>query len=203
MKNRNKDSGFTLLETVVALTVILAAVVGPMSLITRGLFNFSLAKNRVIAVNLAQEGIELIRMIRENNVACDEKKQENGEAAWPWNSDPRGVLIPLLHVGVDVGDFSDTVSCGTVSIAFPHMSSSCFGSLLYEPGTGLPNSGMYGYSGSQQTLFSRCVDIAAPPSIPTPGIPAADQMDITSTVSWSDHGTPYAAVLKERLYNWR
>ncbi len=199
--------GFTLLETVVALTVIMAAVVGPVSLITRGLFDFSFAKNKVIANNLAEEGIELVHLIRENNIACDIERQKDAQSAWPWNSDPRGpqgALMTQLHVGVDAGGF-DTVLCGSASIAFPHMSTSCSGALLYEPGIGLSNSGLYGYSGSQDTIFSRCVDITSGPQVqdPTPGIPAADQMDVISTVSWSEHGTPRTVVLQERLYNWR
>src|SRR3989344_3040419 len=66
--------GFTLLETIVALAVITAAVVGPVVLITSGLISFGFAKNKLIALNLAQEGLELVRAIRENNVLCEALK---------------------------------------------------------------------------------------------------------------------------------
>ncbi|MEK7082176.1 MAG: hypothetical protein AAB915_00660 [Patescibacteria group bacterium] len=198
---RNRETyGFTLLETVVALTVILAAVVGPVSLITRGLFNFSLSKNRVIAANLAQEGIEIVRLIRENNIACDEA---NGPPLWQWRRDPRGGMMTQLRVGVDASDFDSPLECGDEAIAFPHLSSSCSEHLRFEPNTALPNGGMYGYGGSRETIFSRCVDIASPPDAPTGGIPSADQMDVISTVRWDEHGNPRSVVLRERLTNWR
>ncbi len=199
-KNHFQCGGFTLLETVVALSVILAAVVGPVSLITRGLFNFSLSKNQVIAANLAQEGVELIRLIRENNIACDEL---NGPATWEWNHDPRGGTMTRLRVGVDASNVSDPVSCGSNILAFPHLSSSCSGHLRFEPNATLPNGGMYGYMGSEDTIFSRCVDISRPPDSPTAGIPAADQMDVVSTVTWDEHGNPRSLLLRERLYNWQ
>lgn len=193
-------AGFTLLETVVALGVILAAVVGPVSLITRGLFNFSLSKDQVIAANLAQEGVELIRLIRENNLACDEL---NGSAQWQWNHDPRGGEMTRLRVGVDAGNVSDPVSCGSNTLFFPHLSSSCSGHLRFEPDAKLPRGGMYGYTGSIETIFSRCVDISRPPDSPTAGIPGVDQMDVVSTVTWDEHGNPRSLLLRERLYNWQ
>ena len=199
---QQRETGFTLLETVVALTVILAAVLGPVSLVTRGLFTFSLAKNRIIAVNLAQEGLELVRLIRENNVACDDI---NGSVQRQWNQDPRGGLMTLLRVGADANDFRDAAVCGNSTIAFPHMSSSCSERIRFVPSVDLPNGGTYGYAGSEVTIFSRCIDIASGVNIasPTAGIPHADQMDVVSTVSWSEHGAPYTAVVRERLYNWR
>ena len=197
---RRNAVGFTLLETVVALSVILAAVVGPVSLITRGLFNFSLSKNQVIAANLAQEGLELARLVRENNVACDEA---NGPPEWKWNRDPRGGMMTHLRVGVDANDFRDSVECGDAAIPFPHLSSSCSERLRFEPNMLLSNGGTYGYQGSQETIFSRCVDISVPPDNPTAGIPAADQMDVASTVNWDERGNPRSAVVRERLYNWR
>src|SRR3989344_4359334 len=79
--NPNLVWGFTLLETIVALAVITAVVVGPVVLITSGLISFGFAKNKLIALNLAQEGLELIRAVRENNILCDEIEGGNN---WDW-----------------------------------------------------------------------------------------------------------------------
>ena len=60
--------GFTIIESIVALTIIIAAVIGPFMLISRGILSSKSAKNRLVAANLAQEGIEMIRYFRDSNV---------------------------------------------------------------------------------------------------------------------------------------
>lgn len=192
-------SGFTLLETVVALAVILAAVVGPVSLITRGLFTFSFSKNKVIASNLAQEGLEAVRLIRENNVACD---IVNGNPNWQWNRDPDGGMLTRVRAGVDLQSFT-TITCGSAVISTPRLSVSCSGPLLYESDPLLENFGTYGYRSGTATLFSRCVDISSPPDVPDNSIPASAQMDVISTVRWNERGTERSVTLRERLYDWR
>lgn len=193
------QKGFTLLETVVALAVILAAVVGPVSLITRGLFTFSFSKNKVIAANLAQEGLEIVRLIRENNVACD---AVNGPAVWQWNRDPEGGMLTRSRSGVDMESFT-TIRCGGADIATPRLSVSCSGPLLFENDPLLENYGAYGYRSGVPTVFSRCVDITSPPDAPDADIPASAQMDVISTVRWDERGTERSVVLRERLYDWR
>ena len=202
-------AGFTLLETVVALTVILAAVVGPVSLITRGLFSFSFSKNKVVAANLAQEGLEIIRLIRENNIACDAL---NGPAVWPWNQDPDGspptqqnpdgTPMRRLKVSADMQS-QTTISCGSATLSMSRLSLSCSSSLLFESDPFLPNFGTYGHTSGKPTIFSRCVEITSPPDDPDSDIPPSDQMDVASTVTWSDHGSDKSMKLRERLYNWR
>jgi len=63
-----KSAGFTLLETIVALSVLITAVIGPMSLAQQTIHAQVSARNNLIAANLAQEGIELIRNYRSNNI---------------------------------------------------------------------------------------------------------------------------------------
>ena len=194
--------GFTLVETLVALALILAATVGPVSLITRGLADFSFSKNKLVATNLAQEGIELVRAVRETNVICDVL---NGPTIWPWNENPElpnppgGNPFSNITVGVAI-DLTTTTNCsvGGVSIVAPILSASCSQKLRFDPATGI-----YGNGGPQVTAFSRCVSIRVPSSSPDSGIPAQDQMDITSTVTWSERGIEKTVALQERLYNWR
>ncbi len=195
--------GFTLVETLVALAVILAATVGPVSLITRGLSDFSFSKNKLIATNLAQEGIELIRAVRETNIVCDIL---NGPTVWPWNENPElpnppsGNTFSTATAGIAV-DLVTTTNCnvgGGVSIVVPILSASCLEKLRFDPATGI-----YGNSGPEQTIFTRCVSIQVPSNSPDSGIPAADQMDIISTVTWNEKGNSKSMILQERLYNWR
>lgn len=56
----NSKSGFTLLETLVAITVLVIATVGPMTLAAQSTRNASLFRNQTIAYFLAEEAVEYV-----------------------------------------------------------------------------------------------------------------------------------------------
>ena len=60
-------NGFTLFETIVAIGLILVGLVAALALITSSLFYASNIQDRLIAANLAAEGIEIVRNIRDGN----------------------------------------------------------------------------------------------------------------------------------------
>ena len=62
------DKGFTLIETFVAITILLIAITGPLYLVTRGVALSKSVKGQVTAVYLAQEAVEYIRNIRDKNI---------------------------------------------------------------------------------------------------------------------------------------
>ena len=59
--------GFTLIETIVAVGIIVIGLVSALTLITTSLFYVSNIGDRLIAANLAAEGLEVVRNIRDNN----------------------------------------------------------------------------------------------------------------------------------------
>ena len=66
-KFRQNMAGFTLLETIVAVGVIMVGLVAVLVLINSSLSYVSLIKDRLIAANLNSEGLEVARNIRDNN----------------------------------------------------------------------------------------------------------------------------------------
>ena len=62
-----KKRGFTLIETFVAISILLLAVVGPLTLATRSLFSALVARDQLTASYLAQDAVEYIRYKRDNN----------------------------------------------------------------------------------------------------------------------------------------
>ena len=64
--NKN-NKGFTLLETIVATGVIVGGIVPLLTLMNNSLVLSFSSQDRLIAANLAAEGIEVIRNIRDNN----------------------------------------------------------------------------------------------------------------------------------------
>lgn len=63
MKNR----GFTIVESLVAITILVLVITGAASAIQIGTSSYIFSKNQVIASYLAQEGFEQIRNIRDEN----------------------------------------------------------------------------------------------------------------------------------------
>ena len=197
-KHLHYSKGYTLIETVVALAIIVGALVGPVSLIVRGIYDFSYSKNKIIGINLAQEGLELVRLIRENNELC----LANGAAPRNWKTDydGSGNLMTGVSRPIDATSFIN-LSCGTITISNPTMTGSCNSPLLIDA------NGNYGYIIGSPTPFSRCIDINSPggpengPGGLVIGVPA--MMDVTSTVTWSERGNPRTVTLTTRLYNWK
>lgn len=64
---KTQKEGFTLIETMVAITILLIAVVAPMSLAQEGISAARLAQDQIVAFYLAQEGVELVRNMRDEN----------------------------------------------------------------------------------------------------------------------------------------
>lgn len=64
---KNKKSAFSLVEIIVVLFIISLGLVGVLSLIVQNIQSQNLNKNNLVAYQLAQEGIELIRRVRDTN----------------------------------------------------------------------------------------------------------------------------------------
>jgi type II secretory pathway pseudopilin PulG len=68
MHIRISSKAFTLIETLIAVFILMTAVVGPMSIAAKGLQSALIAKDQTTAVYLAQDGIEFARYLRDT--AC-------------------------------------------------------------------------------------------------------------------------------------
>lgn len=64
---RENNRGFTILEVAVSLFVISMGILGVMTLVNRSIKIKEINKNKFIASQLAQEGIEIVRSTRDNN----------------------------------------------------------------------------------------------------------------------------------------
>jgi len=65
--NTKSNSGYSLVEVLVAVSILLIAIVGPMTIASKGLKNASEAKVQNTAFFLAQEGLEAVVKAREDN----------------------------------------------------------------------------------------------------------------------------------------
>ena len=205
MKTRCEPSrsltGFTLLETMVAIALLLAVLVGPVTLISHALFSSLFSRNNLIANNLAQEGIELMRAVRDNNILC-----ATLGGTMNWDTNPNGP--PPVFLGYYELDPTQSMSltCGVSTISTPmpirRTVTTCNTPLRVDI------DGTYNYLTGTLTGFTRCVWVCSPPnaapcSVAADGdIPSSDQMEIISVVSWTERGAPKNITLRDRLYNW-
>ncbi|MBI2048693.1 MAG: type II secretion system protein [Parcubacteria group bacterium] len=66
--NRKQQYGFTLIETLVAVSLLVIAIAGPMSLAAQSLSSAFYARDQMTAFHLAQEAIEAVRFVRDGNI---------------------------------------------------------------------------------------------------------------------------------------
>ncbi len=169
LQTTNYSSGFTLVETMVAITILLIAVVGPMSAIGGSLRQINTARDQMIAVNLAQEGIEIVRQKRDSNMlAC-------------WNA------VPIISCATWVAELSvgeyivDTTTSPPTLFSCGGTVGTCAGT---QPSIYQDTLGMYHqYSVSPpgtKTKFNRVVNILDTVS--------NREKRVTATVTWTTSG---------------
>ncbi len=64
---RNTKSGFTLVETLIAISILLISISGPLVIISQALKSSYYARDEITAFYLAQEVVEFLRNQRDNN----------------------------------------------------------------------------------------------------------------------------------------
>lgn len=186
-----------MIETIVAVALLIGAVVGPIALITHALYSAPFSRNNVIAYNLAQEGIELMRTVRDDVVIC--------HTLGAVDLSSLGSLAPN-YFEFDALD-TTTITCGPQTITVPKPTQRT--AATCNTPVRVTGTGEYTYTTGIATNFTRCVRACTPPNAaPCNGaadgdIPALEQGDIISTVSWMERGVLKRYTLRDRLYNWR
>lgn len=80
--------GYSLVEVLVAISILLIAVIGPMTIAVKGIQSARYSKEQTVATFLAQEGIETIVAIR-NEAMSTAIKNGDLSTAWGWVSDAK------------------------------------------------------------------------------------------------------------------
>lgn len=181
---RTPARGFTLIETLVAISLITVAIIAPMSLVSQSLAAAYYARDQVTAYNLAQEGIEAVRAIRDGNILAN-----------ALNSAGVGLLD-----GIPTNGAPFTIDARKASAA--DAISTCASSpcpFLQTDGT------LYGYGfcadHSCDTEFTRTLtaNYAGPASQNS----GEDIIRVSSTVTWhTPNGSLRTFTIYENMYRW-
>ena len=170
------NKGFTLLEVIIAIALLIIGLISLMVLVRATISASSVSSSRLLAANLAREGIELVRGIRDTNWL-------QGQA---WDTNIKGTGNERAGI-IDYNDFdqltqyfnpppADVEACGSAcqlykeNNFYSHMAT----------GTAVP--------------FYRLIllDKISP-----------DQLQVTSQVKWIERGRTHILEVVSHLYEWQ
>ena len=181
-----KIKGFTLIETLIAVLLLVTAVTGPLTIASRGLVSATVAKDQIVAYYLAQDAIEYVRWVRDTNQLGGQNWLAGLDGA---DGAPNCIII------VDSNDQPCTVDVfkapGTEFMSCQGLGGSC--SVLYYDNS----NGYYTHTSTlnTRTIFRRVIELAPV---------TTDEYLLTAHVQWtSTGGSTRDVIIQEHIYNWQ
>ncbi len=174
MKSIFQQKGQGLLETTVAVGVVVTALVGSITLVAFSLRSTTSTINRLIAQNLAWEAIEVAVNLRDSNYLAGD----------PYDT--------VLTGGDTTAIFTFNESSNIWSVNFSPNALTDPATVLYREG-GLYRQAIPAPSGSA-TQFRRLVELDSA---------SPEQIIITSTVQWVEGQNTFEVQAFRTLYDWR
>lgn len=173
-----KNKGFTIVESLIAITVLILAITGTASAIQTGISSYIFSKDQIIAFYLAQEGFEQIRNIRDENGLLNQNWLTGISSN---SSDPcyfgNACIVDPLDSG---GVFVERCSAGPGNCPVLRQNAS---------------TGFLGYDSSwPATIFRREITLTQI---------NANEVSVQVTVNWSKGLVNRQFKAKENLLNWQ
>lgn len=173
MRRQTHSAGFSLVETLVAVTVLLVLIVGPMSVTVRSTRSASLATEQATAYFLAQEGLELAQKARDDLLL----EFLDGSLGDPWTefTDPGGrfdACLPPYGSADGCGLVVADDGSGTVDV-IECLSDNC---RVYRDDSGSSDRARFRHdSDLTQTPYTRTIQFEQV---------AGREVQVTSVVTW-------------------
>lgn len=177
MKTRPK--GFTLVETLVAISILMISIAGPYYSVYKAVQTTYIARDKLIATALSQEGIEYVRNKRDSNYLYN---LAHPTAKVDWLNGLSACKGAGAKCTVDATVSSAPVGCnnGTCTALYTDTTSNWY-TQAQTPNTAV-------------TRYTRSVNIT--------DVTANEETIVTVTVSWQNSHITNSIVVTEHLYNW-
>jgi len=181
-KNSKKNQGFSIIEVMVCVTIILVTFTSIYTLINHSMVFHDLAYSKLTASYLAQEGIEIVRNIRDNNYIRNENNNyiKNESNNYILNESNNYIQNESWNVGLNPGNYQVQ-----------------YNSTRLDDYTGnnlkIDSSGLYNYSDGETTRYNRMISIDKI---------SDKEIRVTSIVKWSNRGINFDIQVEDHLYNW-
>jgi prepilin-type N-terminal cleavage/methylation domain-containing protein len=180
MSMKKPPQGFTLVETMVAIVILVLSVMGPLIAADRAIVAAETARDQLIASYLAQEGIEYMRAVRDDYYLSAYQQGGPTISTTAWADFLNGTLKSCEYPGVcHLGALN--TSNGTLAF----YANGVTGWTPFNPG-------------GEGTPFTRTIQLVNT----TGNWSGTTDVQVVSVVSWSFNGTPYKVTLTDDLTQW-
>ncbi|MBT4210149.1 MAG: prepilin-type N-terminal cleavage/methylation domain-containing protein [Candidatus Komeilibacteria bacterium] len=216
MSSNKNNQGFTLIELVIALAVFTIGISAALSLALANYNNSRDNLDKIIAANLAREGIELIKNVRDSNWLRIEANETCGGIPCTWDY---SLTVNNQYVYIDYNDSWPLSFGATCAAGITDCVTACLECDLYKDVDNyyvheVPVSGTLELTNYSRAIFLEkiCIDEMGINPQNTEDIIGMDLpcdagdtyagIQITSHVQWEDGGTKSLEII-DQIYNWR
>ena len=161
-----------MVEALIALSILTIGILSSFILVSKALYNVTIIKDRLTASFLAQEGIELVRQIRDTNML---KRLDNETVRW--------------DEGLKEGKY--IIDSGVLNgepIKLIPVTSEEAPNLKYDN-----ISRIYNYDTGEETSFNRVIQITKI---------SKDELRIECLLKWKSKGVDFNLTVEDHLFDW-
>jgi type II secretory pathway pseudopilin PulG len=182
----NKQSGFTLIETLIAIFILTLTIGGLLTLAANGYFSVRYARNQIVANDLLQESLEYVRNNRDTSA---QQNQTWDQWTTVFNTNgcftSTGCIVDPYALNNPIRAFDNSAIAFYPDTGFYGYANSTYASSLIGPGTTAP----------YLTTYIRTITMqqSADPN----------QLIVTSTVQWYDGNAKQQTSQSILITNWR
>jgi len=169
---KKKQKAFTLVEVLIAVSILTIGILSGFILITKVLYNTAVIQDRLTASFLTQEGIELVRQVRDSNflqiMNGESVEWKDGLADGSYTIESKaGSEQPITLTSVDTGEGSN---------------------FRYNDDTKI-----YNYTTGEPTTFNREIKITTIND---------DEIRVESIMKWKTRTIDFNLTVEDHLFNW-
>lgn len=180
IKNLNKK-GFTLVETLVAITILVLAFTAPLGIVAQALRSSYFSRDQITSFYLAQEALEYVRNIRDNNSLT------NLSDASQWLNN------------LTICSTTDGCKLDVLAVSPTQPLTACTGTC---PNLNLNTAtGIYSYASGNVSNFKRTVYITNLAG--GQPIPGDKEVIVKCVITWNTGSLKKTYTLTENLSNWQ
>lgn len=185
---RLKNNGLTLIGVLVSIMLLVMAVIIATGVALRSQQAAALSREKLIAANLAREGLELMRYVRDTNQFAIVNNGEELDQGWVQDICAGGATETFTIESQS----GPVVAIGDISQARLHLDSDGLYTHAAPAGDSAPSA------------FSRIITADCSSVLEDQAAYADNEsyVEVTAEVSWHHRGRPQTVILKERLYDW-